>query len=105
MSADISIAADQCCSAHWHNITHNLGPMFRAAGVDWRRYQDDPSLTAGDLAADIRAALTQMRENPTHFKGFDASNGWGTYGQALPFLQRLLVDCERHPDGTVEVSL
>ena len=104
MSADIYIT--NCCAGHGHNITHNLGQMFRAAGLDWRDYKDaDPEVTALALGRNVREALSLMRSDPERFRQFDAPNGWGTYEHALQFLEELAASCERHPDGKVGVSL
>jgi len=103
MSADIYISAD-CCSAHDHNITHNLGPMLREAGVDWHEYRGEKRL-ALNLLWDISHALTRLVNEPERFKAMNPPNGWGSYDAALAFLLRLSIDCLRHPEGIVEVSL
>jgi hypothetical protein len=103
MSADIWLEAD-CCSAHDHNITHNLAPMFREAGVDWHEYRDGEQ-HASVLLREVAHALTRMADEPARFKALNPPNGWGNYDGALAFLVRLAVDCLRHPDAIVRVSL
>lgn len=104
MSADIYLSATDCCSSHDHNITHNVGPMLRAAGLDWHDYRGE-SLTARHLAIEATGALERLVREPDEFRPMGAPNGWGTYDQVLPFLARLILDCIKHPDAIVSVSL
>lgn len=103
MSADIWLEAD-CCSAHDHNVTHNLAPMFREAGVDWHDYKGGDR-TAAALLREVATALSNLVDQPERFRRMDPPNGWGSYEGAVAFLARLAVDCIRHPDAIVQVSL
>lgn len=73
------------------NITYNLGPMFNEAfgakGSDW--YDLLEGKKGEDIIPLIDKAIDNMVLNPYHYKKFDASNGWGTYEQALPWLIQL----------------
>lgn len=104
MSADIYLEAESCCSSHNHNITHNVAPMLRAAGLDWHDYRDEP-LTATFLATDAIGAMDRLVSDPERYRPMGAPNGWGTYDQVLPFLGRLILDCLKHPEAIVRVSL
>ena len=104
MSADIYLHADNCCSAHNHNVTHNLGPMFREAGVDWHDYENGDR-SAAFLAVECSTALGALVDYPERFRAMNPPNGWGTYEGAVAFLARLIIDCAKHPEAKVEVSL
>jgi hypothetical protein len=45
-----------------------------------------------------------MKADPARFDKYNASNGWGTYKQFLPWLEEYLAACERMPDAAVSVS-
>ena len=88
------------------NITHNLGRMADAAGIYqacWR--PEEIGVTkAGQLAPLLRVGLEALRADPERFRAFDAPNGWGTYDQFVPWVERYLAACEVHPDADVWVS-
>lgn len=87
------------------NITHNLGDMASEAGIYdcvWR--PDENGITrAGQIIEPLRTGLHKMIEQPTHFKQFDASNGWGKYEQFVPWLAKYLEACIANPDASVRV--
>jgi len=60
------------------NITHNLGPMAREAGIYAALWRGKDVKTAADLAIVLHEGLTILRADPERFKRYDASNGWGT---------------------------
>lgn len=85
------------------NITHNLGPMWREAGVRDALYESN-----GKPAADVIPALAEgvaaMSRDPARFRKFNASNGWGTYDDALPWLRNVLAACKEHPTAIIRIS-
>lgn len=88
------------------NITHNLGDMADAAGIYmavWRPEEVGVE-QAKQLAPLLRAAVTKMKEHPDLFRKLDSPNGWGTYKDFLPWLERYLAACEAHPDAFVRAS-
>lgn len=108
MSADIGINHPDCCGDHWHNITHNLGAMFRAAGIDWHDYyaaDGNGGRLASEMLPEAVLAYFRLKNEPEDFKHLDAPNGWGVVANAIDFLERLIRDLAKHPDGVVEVSL
>jgi hypothetical protein len=108
VSADIYISAPHCCDAHGHNITHNLAAMFRAAGVNWRDYYEhdgNGGRTAAEMLPEVVTAYCNLRAYPEDYKHLEAENGWGLLTHAVDFLERLMRDLARHPDGIVSVSL
>lgn len=88
------------------NITHNLGRMAEAAGIYeacWR--PEEIGVTkARQLISPLRAGLEKLRAGPSHFRQFDASNGWGTYPQFVSWVEKYLAACEEYPDAAVSVS-
>jgi hypothetical protein len=88
------------------NITHNLNVMAEEAGIYrhlWR--PDEIGITkASQLIEPISLGLALMKAEPERFKAHDASNGWGTYEDFIPWIERYLHACRTYPDATVEVS-
>ena len=86
------------------NITHNLNSMAMEAGIYecvWR--PEECGITqAGQLIEPLRAGIALMKSDPARFKKHNASNGWGTYGDFVPWLEQYLEACEKHPKARVE---
>jgi hypothetical protein len=106
VSLDIWLRAVVPTVVHETNITHNLGPMAREAGIYqalWR--PDENGITkAYQLISPITDGLVLMRNEPERFRKHDAPNGWGTYDQFVPWLQNLLAACVANPNADIEVS-
>lgn len=98
MSLDISVGS------HWQNITHNLHGMANEAGFGDVLWGDTPVANAEQLADAIEVGLDSMRTDPARFRKLDAPNGWGTYEQFVPWLERLVEACRRDPNAEVSVS-
>ncbi len=88
------------------NITHNLGEMATAAGIYkylWR--PDECNIkTARDLIAPLRQGIAYLKSDPEAFKRYDSPNGWGSYVDFVPWLERYLDACEQYPDAEISVS-
>jgi hypothetical protein len=88
------------------NITHNLNKMADAAGIYqacWR--PEEIGVTkAGQLVPLLREGLRRLQADPTHFRKFNAENGWGTYEHFVPWVRQYLSACEDNPDADVSVS-
>ncbi|MBU2249625.1 MAG: hypothetical protein KKD77_22955 [Gammaproteobacteria bacterium] len=85
------------------NITHNLTAMADTAGVYvylWRPEEVGIS-DANQLIEPLRKGILAMETDPERFRAFDATNGWGTYDQFLPWIKDYLVACEEHPKAKV----
>ena len=86
------------------NITHNLNKMAEEAGIYmhlWRPNELWENPTGADLISSLEEGLTNLKSNPEHFKQFDASNGWGTYKDFVPFVEKVLSACKEHPKASV----
>lgn len=106
MSLDVMLIATRPTEVHWSNITHNLGPMAKEAGIYqhlWRPEELNITL-AQDLIAPLEAGLSKLKADPERFKPFNASNGWGDYDNLIDFVETYLEACKANPDATIEVS-
>lgn len=104
MSLDVHLTAVRSTTVYTSNITHNLAPMARAAGIYnvlWR-----PGITtASQLIPDIEKGLSAMKARPEFYRQFNAPNEWGTYEQFIPWIEEYLAACKANPDATVDVSV
>jgi len=88
------------------NITHNLSAMAAEAGIYrhlWRP-EEVPITKAHDLIEPLKAAIMAMEAEPGRFDRLNASNGWGTREQFLPWLETLLKACLEYPESEVRSS-
>jgi hypothetical protein len=88
------------------NITHNLGAMAEEAGI-YRHlwHPEEIGITkASQLVEPLRAGVDLMRSEPPRFEALNPPNGWGTYRDFLPWIERYLAACERYPDADVATS-
>lgn len=88
------------------NITHNLNKMAGEAGIYdclWR--PDENGITkASQLIEPLREGLALMKSDPERFEKLNPSNGWGTYAQFIPWIEKYLMACEQNPNANVQVS-
>jgi hypothetical protein len=106
MSLDVTLTKVMPTEVYWANITHNLNTMAEAAGIYkhlWR--PEEVGITkAQQLIEPLREAIAKMKADPEKFKQYDADNGWGTYKDFLPWLEKYLGACQEHPEADVSVS-
>ena len=109
----------------WANITHNLGKMADEAGIYealWRpymlhkdykhfdiydeEYEFEKSVTiyAKDIVDIVEKGLKKMKENPQHYAKFNSPNGWGTYENFVPWIEKYLEALKEYPESIVEVD-
>ena len=115
MSLDLSLEGRRCCSKCGHsddpesieffsaNITHNLNSMFEAAGLYQILWYGD-GYVAQDVIADLEAGLRDMVKRREFYETFNASNGWGKYEHALPWLRGVIAACRKYPTATLRCS-
>jgi hypothetical protein len=87
------------------NITHNLNTMAEEAGIYKCLWHPDDlyeNPTADKLILHLEAGLLKLKSHPEHYKQFDASNGWGTYKDFVPFVEEILDACKEHPKANVK---
>jgi hypothetical protein len=106
MSLDVTLTAVREVDVFEANITHNLNKMAIEAGV--YTYLWNPTkcgiVHAAQLIAPLNAGVKRMKENPAYFKQFNAKNGWGTYENFVPWIEKYIQACEENPDAKVLVS-
>lgn len=85
------------------NMTHNVADMWRAAGCYEALYESDGH-TAGQYRETLRDAVRAMQADPDKYRAMDASNGWGTYSDALPWLLNVWHAFESYPKAKIRVS-
>jgi hypothetical protein len=104
MSLDLYLECRACNQSFWtRNITHNLGPMWREAGVYDALYQSQ-GMKADEVRAVVLAGLDAMKREPERFKAFNAPNGWGLHEHAVAFLESFIAAIYEHPDAVIRVS-
>lgn len=106
MSLDVYLTAVRPTTVFEANITHNLNDMADEAGIYkilWR--PDENGFTkAGQIIDPLKAGIALMKSDPLRFQKLNAENGWGTYADFLPWLERYLEACEANPDADISVS-
>ena len=88
------------------NITSNLAPMWRKAGIylsEWG-YSKRPEDTAAVFIEPLETAVTAMRADPETYRALNPPNGWGDYEGALQFLEDLLSAAKANPEARIYVS-
>lgn len=88
------------------NITHNLGLMAEQAGIYKALWRPDENGfdKAKDIIKVLEEGLNKLKEDPEHFKNYDADNGWGIYDHFVPFVEAVLEACKQYPTALIEVS-
>jgi len=104
MSLDISLKEGEI-ELHSQNITHNLGRMAEELRIYTILWGHKPVANASKLIEPLTQAIERMKADPDKYRQFDASNGWGTYDDFLPWLIELRNNCENYPDASVSCRI
>lgn len=77
--------------------------MAKEAGIDQALWhpEDVRIEVAGDMTASIYPGYMDITERPEYYRQFDAENGWGTYDDFIPWLDKLLNACQKWPNAEV----
>lgn len=111
MSLDVYLEKPKCSTCghvglvYEANITHNLGPMAKEAGIYaalWRP-EEVGITTARQVAEACRPGLADLRARPEHYRTFDAVNGWGRYENLVEWADRYIAACDENGDAIVRV--
>lgn len=89
-----------------NNITHNLTKMADKAGIYkalWHPREINAS-HAKDIIEVLEKGLRKLKANPSYFKQFNASNGWGMYKHFVPFVEECLKACKKYPNAEIQTS-
>lgn len=106
MSLDVMLIATRPTEVYWRNITHNLGPMAKEAGIYQHLWRPEELgiTTAQELIEPLTEGLAKLKADPAHYNQFNAANGWGLYEHFVPFVEGYLEACKENPDAVIEVS-
>jgi len=105
MSLGIFLTATRTIDVYGGNITGNLVPMAKAAGIYehlWNPHKLGIT-TAEQLIDPLRQALAKLTDAPEYFQKYNPSNGWGDYDGFVRFVGEYLDACESNPDAKVHV--
>lgn len=91
----------------WANITNNLTTMAEKAELYkplWHPEKLNIKI-AKDLIKPIEKGLKNLkRGGRDKFVEFEASNGWGTYNNFVPFVEKVLKACKENPEAIVKTD-
>lgn len=121
MSLDVYLRSESkvkqvcfCCGSEYEeeetlyesNITHNLNTMAKEASIyeDLWRPEEIGITTARQLIEPLKKGLKKLKEDPEHYKKFDAENGWGRYVDFVSFVEEYLDACIKFPNALVTAS-
>jgi len=113
MSMDIDLVInagkhDESVVAYIGNMTNNLQPMWRKAITETSNLDmnlcDFDGWLANDTISILDTALNHMKENKPVYIPLNPSNGWGSYGVAVEYLESFLDACTNHPDCTIRID-
>ena len=88
------------------NITHNLNNMADKAKlylVMWRPEEVDIT-KASQAIAPLKNGLKELKKDPTYYRQFNPSNGWGSYEVLVDVVEKYLEACKKYPEATIYVS-
>lgn len=102
MSLDIWLTKEEKSIAE-KNITNNLVPIWGKAGVYEALYHSQGK-KAEEILPLLENGLNKMVSEPDKFKKLNSLNSWGTYKQAVPWLEELILEFKRHPDAIIGIS-
>ena len=101
MGLDISLVKKEYLADM--NITHNLVPMWKKAGIYDALYNSE-DMEARDILPILIDGLADMVANEEEYEKLNSPNGWGLYENAVPWLIELIQGCKDYPDSVIEVS-
>lgn len=105
MSLDVWLSDSKGNEVYSANITHNLGAMARNAGIyDCLWSPEENGIThARQIIEPLEKGLVLMVTQKARFEDFEASNGWGTWKEFIPWCADYLQACRDYPEATVSV--
>lgn len=105
MSYDVTLkiqtGPDQWFIVYDINMTSNVAPVWRTAGIHLEDFDGKPVL---ELVEAINDALPNIMRSPESFEPLVRGGGeWGTVDSAIHFLTMLKLHGEKHQYTTVSV--
>jgi hypothetical protein len=125
VSYDMETFAPENEELYWANITHNLGKMADKAGIYdalWRPYrlhkdynhydiyedeiafEESITIYAKDIVKIVEKGLKKLINKPDYYAKFNSPNGWGTYENFVPWVERYLEALKQYPESKVLVD-
>ena len=111
MSNDFSLRCSCCNQSRYDwNFTHNLGLMAREAGIYqalWHPNKDYTDTweegyveinTAAELLPILEAGYNKMVANPSYYRTFNPTNGWGSYDGFIGVIAEIIEACKSFPN-------
>lgn len=83
-------------------ITHNLAKMAKEAGVYYPLWRINEYSNPKDAIGELKRGLVRLTEDPTKFKDFEPSNGWGTLDDLIEAVEWML---NKLNTSNVEISV
>ena len=84
------------------NITHNLIEMREVAGIYDALYESEGK-TAASILPTLKEGLDKLKADPVHYKKFNSPNEWGTYVDAVSWLEDLICELEKKPREKIHI--
>ena len=103
MSLDFSLERVQPTEVFSGNMTHNVTPMWKKAGVYDALY-NAKGKKAEDVLPILKAGIDYFVANKDSLEKLNPSNGWGSYETALTYLIEVRDACEEYPDSIIRIS-
>ena len=60
------------------------------------------SIFASDIIDVIEKGLIDMKNRPEYYKQFDSDNGWGTYKDFIPWIEKYFEALKENPEAIVK---
>lgn len=93
--------AEDRTEGDWGSCTSNLASMWCAAGADLAKFHGK---LAGDCIQTLGEAIGELKAQPARYIAMNPENGWGSYADLVPALEKLLAIFQEWPHGVVVVS-
>lgn len=87
----------------YRNITSNLINMAKACGV-YSALWESNGQTLYYITDVVKEGLFKLNDNPTYYKQFDSSNGWGVYKNFVSFVSACVEAFEEYPESTINIT-
>lgn len=101
MSLDISLIENEE-AVFDANITNNLTKMAFEANL-YQALFHSGGKKAIEIISQLYKGLEQLKSNPEYYKKFNPENGWGTYDDFVPFVEKVLKACLDYPFAKIEI--
>lgn len=85
------------------NMTHNVSSMWDLAGC-YDEIYNSQGRNAKEILPKLEKGLEKMKKFPKAFETLNAENGWGTYENAVKFLEEIIEACKENPNSEISIS-